>query len=556
MREQSLQVSEDDADSYVFIWRVVRNMKRNDPAQSVQRVAAALVKYVHTKMMERLERPKSTHFATKKDSPSPIGLSSSAKDSSNSQGNLRNIFGNSPSSTGVMRTTGSLTRYQSTDSLKKVASMDFKALTRGSTSTEFSGNSTEESRGPTTVGNVSYVNVDSELDSFDLVSPLLDESCRRGVSWSLLRTSEEEDDPMSARGAVLRYRRQRNRSTARAATRMHSRRRDTETKFKFKQSSILDNGSIMSSVLLFHPYESTLVVATGRDEVKVWNYEDGENVGQFRNQNEKPSRITSLLWINPHDDALLLAGSDDGVVRVWRQPCEQPSLIAAFAAVPDLVAGRRGSGLVAQWQQSRGLLLAAGNSTLLRTWDMRTEMCVSCVSTGCPSSCVTSMASWDDGQSVVLGCGDGSLHRFDLRAPSTPSERESVQGHRNWVVNVHRQKGSQHLILSCSVSGDVRFWDNRNMSRSVATIKAHKQGEPATAFASHDYAPIMASGSHKQFIRIFDVRNTTMSRIHFHDGFLGQRIGPVSCLTFHPFKLCLAAGATDSIISIYTAKKA
>jgi regulator-associated protein of mTOR len=42
-----------------------------------------------------------------------------------------------------------------------------------------------------------------------------------------------------------------------------------------------------------------------------------------------------------------------------------------------------------------------------------------------------------------------------------------------------------------------------------------------------------------------------VSLIRYHDGFLGQRIGPISDLAFHQYKLRLAAGATDSIVSIY-----
>ena len=45
-----------------------------------------------------------------------------------------------------------------------------------------------------------------------------------------------------------------------------------------------------------------------------------------------------------------------------------------------------------------------------------------------------------------------------------------------------------------------------------------------------------------------------VGKISHHDGFLGQRIGPVSSLAFHPMKLMLAAGATDSIISVYSAE--
>ncbi len=42
-----------------------------------------------------------------------------------------------------------------------------------------------------------------------------------------------------------------------------------------------------------------------------------------------------------------------------------------------------------------------------------------------------------------------------------------------------------------------------------------------------------------------------LSTIRYHDGFLGQRIGPVSALAFHPHQMLLAAGSTDSIISLF-----
>ena len=36
------------------------------------------------------------------------------------------------------------------------------------------------------------------------------------------------------------------------------------------------------------------------------------------------------------------------------------------------------------------------------------------------------------------------------------------------------------------------------------------------------------------------------------DGFLGARIGPVTTLAFHPTRMLLAVGATDSVLSIYS----
>ena len=65
----------------------------------------------------------------------------------------------------------------------------------------------------------------------------------------------------------------------------------------------------------------------------------------------------------------------------------------------------------------------------------------------------------------------------------------------------------------------------------------------------------MAVGSRAQFVKLLTYSGEQLGMIRYHDGFLGQRIGPVSCLAFHPTKVLLAAGATDSIVSIYGEKR-
>lgn len=68
--------------------------------------------------------------------------------------------------------------------------------------------------------------------------------------------------------------------------------------------------------------------------------------------------------------------------------------------------------------------------------------------------------------------------------------------------------------------------------RTFTKITAH-QNSDMNALAVHDYAPIIASGSHKQFIKVFKTNGRSLSMIRYHDSFLGQRIGPISCLAFH-----------------------
>jgi len=76
-----------------------------------------------------------------------------------------------------------------------------------------------------------------------------------------------------------------------------------------------------------------------------------------------------------------------------------------------------------------------------------------------------------------------------------------------------------------------------------------------TALAVHNYAPILACGSEKQKIKVYSSTGEELNIIRYHEGFLGQRIGPISCLNFHPYQLLMGAGATDSIVSLYTRGK-
>lgn len=72
-----------------------------------------------------------------------------------------------------------------------------------------------------------------------------------------------------------------------------------------------------------------------------------------------------------------------------------------------------------------------------------------------------------------------------------------------------------------------------------------------SSLSVHDYIPVFATGSQAQKIKVFNFAGEELNLIRYHDGFLGQRIGPISCLKFHPYLALLAAGSTDSIVSLY-----
>ena len=75
------------------------------------------------------------------------------------------------------------------------------------------------------------------------------------------------------------------------------------------------------------------------------------------------------------------------------------------------------------------------------------------------------------------------------------------------------------------------------------------------ALACHPRIPLLATGSHAQFIKLFTPDGDTLQVIRYHEKKAAQLIGPVSYLCFHPNKPILAAGAADRIVSIYTPKE-
>ena len=59
------------------------------------------------------------------------------------------------------------------------------------------------------------------------------------------------------------------------------------------------------------------------------------------------------------------------------------------------------------------------------------------------------------------------------------------------------------------------------------------------------------SGSAQQYIGIFNHAGDGLSTIKYHEGFMGQRIGPITCLTFHPYKvqpLCVVITCIFSLL--------
>ena len=100
-------------------------------------------------------------------------------------------------------------------------------------------------------------------------------------------------------------------------------------------------------------------------------------MNRFSNGNPVGSKVNEVKYINEDDQALLVAGSSDGVLKIYRDydSEEKIELVTAFRGLNDLVPSNKNVGLVFDWQQGQGKLLVAGDVKVIRIWNAATEIC-------------------------------------------------------------------------------------------------------------------------------------------------------------------------------------
>lgn len=110
----------------------------------------------------------------------------------------------------------------------------------------------------------------------------------------------------------------------------------------------------------------------------IWDWRTRQRLNHFSNGNPKGTRVTEVKFLNEDDVALLMTGSQEGVVRIYRnyESLQTIELVSAWRALTDLLPSNRSSGLVSEWQQGRGSMLVGGDVRVIRVWDAPREMCL------------------------------------------------------------------------------------------------------------------------------------------------------------------------------------
>ncbi|XP_035381498.1 regulatory-associated protein of mTOR isoform X3 [Electrophorus electricus] len=374
-----------------------------------------------------------------------------------------------------------------------------------------------------------------------------------------------------------------------AGVRRHSQRITQRGIARLDDQIFINRNPGVPSVVKFHPFNPCIAVAD-KDSICFWDWEKGERLDYFYNGNPRYTRITAMEYLNGHDCSLLLTATDDGALRIWKNFADQrnPEMVTAWQGLSDMlpttrVAGKAfrncstsrdsrenhgcsglarrvsiyldrskqgGAGMVVDWEQETGLLMTSGDVRVIRIWDTEREMKVQDIPTGA-DSCVTSLSCDPQRSLVVAGLGDGSVRVYDRRMAPNECRVMTYREHGAWVVKAHVQRETNGEIVSVSVNGDVRFFE----ARTPDSVNVLQTVKGLTALDIHPQANLFACGSMNQFIAVYNSNGDVISNIKYYDGFMGQRIGAISCLAFHPYWPHLAVGSNDYYMSIYSAEK-
>lgn len=202
-----------------------------------------------------------------------------------------------------------------------------------------------------------------------------------------------------------------------------------------------------------------------------------------------------------------MTGSSDGVLKLFRnyESVKDVEVVTAFRALPELLPSNRNAGLVLDWQQGQGKALVAGDVKVIRVWNAATEVCTN-VCFHCTiraflltfaqdiparsGSCITSLTSDQvAGNIFVAGFGDGAVRVFDQRLKPTASMVKVWREHRQWITNVHMQRGGLRELVSGSRNGEIKLWDLR-MDDPISTI--HSTRDTIRSLSVHEHAPVFS----------------------------------------------------------------
>ncbi|KAI8915600.1 raptor N-terminal caspase like domain-containing protein [Gorgonomyces haynaldii] len=299
--------------------------------------------------------------------------------------------------------------------------------------------------------------------------------------------------------------------------------------------------------LVCHPYDPYLVCSDDR-YISVFDTDQKQRTLRFSNNNPKGSSITSLLFVNDEDASLLLAGSDEGIVRVYRNYSkENIELVTTWRSFTEISPLAKGTGMVCEWHQGRGALFTGGCTDVIRVWDAEEEVCIQNISLNHNKLVSTMKVDQLSGTQLLAGFMDGFVKMYDVRVPQSERVVAEFSAGHNRILSANYLGQRQHEFVTGSLNGQIMLWDIRQKG---CTLRIDPEIEGGmTHFDMHPSAPLLSCGSKTMNVRVMNLMGENLGNLKYNEGFLPSKATPILGLTFHPVKLDLYLNTGSTIYS-------
>ncbi|KAJ7082524.1 hypothetical protein C8R43DRAFT_1052351 [Mycena crocata] len=325
--------------------------------------------------------------------------------------------------------------------------------------------------------------------------------------------------------------------------------------------------------MAFHAFDKHLFVANESDVVSVWDWSQRRRLSSFHNGNPLGTSVTSLQVINQDVGGIIMTGSSDGVLRLYRNydPTVDQGpvqMVSAFRALNELVTVKQGAGIVMDWKQSAGIVLVGGDSRIIRVWDAQTETPTLDLDTNSESPVTAIVCDAGPSQIFAASFANGEVKVYDRRMDEWNSVIRTYVEHESWVQNVRCHPTASSQFLSASLDGKVKLWDLRGPDVAAMTWDVCPQG--LSAFDCHPTTGVFAAASaisqkswKSQRITVQPLKASlaassfnlfTGLTVQPSRGLLSPFIPRSSSLTFHPTEMLYGVGEPDGTVRVLGCK--
>ncbi|MFD5574812.1 WD40 repeat domain-containing protein [Streptomyces cadmiisoli] len=291
--------------------------------------------------------------------------------------------------------------------------------------------------------------------------------------------------------------------------------------------------------------EGTLAVGTARGSVTVFDMHRPEQKTELVSPDSGPITRTAF---SP-GGSVLAAGSDDGTVRLWRNPMQGPQDPTAELKMRE--DGQYGGAVTDLAYSPDGKILVVASSTsTVRIWDVSSPRSPRALAAPGRDHAVTRLAFNPSGTVLAVGSTDGTVQLWDLTVPANPRTIEGGQVVTNASVTALAFSADKKSLAVANSRGAVQLWNVADPASPRKVDAARAVGYTNDlSFNAPGY--ILAAGNSDGTVRVWEDLNDLMNpRILTRE----TNQGALSSVAFaNGDDNTLAVTGTDGSVQLWTA---